>query len=72
MSKDRKSPYDNVNMTNIRNDERLRIQMVVIREMIERNHISLEKIDDTHKLTDVMTVKGSSKTLLTDVSKSER
>ena len=69
MSKDRKSPYDNVNMTNIRNDERLRIQMVVIREMIERNHISLEKIDDTHKLTDVMTVKGSSKTLLTDVLK---
>ena len=70
MSKDdRKSPYDNVNMTNIRNDERLRIQMAVIREMIERNHISLEKIDDTHKLTDVMTVKGSSKTLLTDVLK---
>ena len=32
-------------MANIINDEKLRIQMAVIREMIERNHINLQKIN---------------------------
>ena len=64
-----KSLYDNVNKANIINDERLRIQMAVIREMIERNHINLQKINNKHQLADVLSEKGASNTLLTDVLK---
>ena len=43
--------------------------MAVIREMIERNHINLQKINNKHQLADVLSEKGASNTLLTDVLK---
>lgn len=43
--------------------------MAVVREMMERNEIGLEQIDNKHQLADVLTKKGTPNVLLIDVLK---
>lgn len=53
-----KSLYGANNTTNIINNKRLRIEMRVVKEMIERSEISLVWIDNKHWLADIDKERG--------------
>ena len=53
-----KSLYGANNTTNIINNKRLRIEMGVVKEMIERSEISLVCIDNKHWLADIDKERG--------------
>ena len=64
---DSKDLYDAVNITNIISDKRLKIEMVVLREMVDNNRIKLEWITKDYQLEDVLTKKGASDEQLIEV-----
>ena len=66
---DSKGLYDAVNTTNSISDKRLRIEMAVVREMVEKNEIKLDWISKEYQLADVLTKKGASCEMLIDVIK---
>ena len=53
-----KSLYGANNTTNIINNKRLRIEMGVVKEMIERSEINLVWIDNKHWLADIHKERG--------------
>lgn len=53
-----KSLYGANNTTNITNDKRLTTEMGVVKEMIERNEISLVWIDNKHWFADIDKERG--------------
>ena len=66
---DSKGLYDAVNTTNTINDKRLRIEMAIVREMVENSEIALQWIKKGYQLADVFTKSGASSELLIEVLK---
>ena len=64
---DSKGLYDAVNTTNTINDKRLRIEMAIVREMVENSEIAWIKKE--YQLADVFTKSGASSELLIEVLK---
>ena len=54
---DSKGLYDAVNTTNITRDKQLRIEMAVVREMVDNKEIKLEWITKDYQLADILTKK---------------
>ena len=54
---DSKGLYDAVNTTNITRDKQLRIEMAVVREMVDNKEIKLEWITKDYQLADMLTKK---------------
>ena len=57
---DNKSLYDAAHTTRIISDTRLRVEMSIVREMIEKKEITLSWIKSTDQVADVLTKEGSS------------
>ena len=64
---DNKSLFEAVHTWNAISDKRLRVEMAVAREKVEREEIKLEWIDSNSQLADILTKKGGSKRNLIDV-----
>ena len=57
---DNKSLFDAVHTLKTINDKRLRIEMAMIREMVEKNEIKIKWIKSEEQLADVLTKNGAS------------
>ena len=58
---DSKGLYDAVNTTNITSDKQLKIEMAVVREMVDNKEIKLELITKDYHLADMLTKKATHK-----------
>ena len=64
---DNKSLYDAVGTTNVLSEKRLRIDMAVLRELMEQKELLVEWIPAKSQLADVLTKQGASKEKLQSV-----
>ena len=67
---DSRSLFETSGSTKSINDKRLRVEVSAIREMIQKNEITIEWIDGKHQISDVLTKKGASPFSLMNVLKS--
>ena len=61
---DNRSLFQAAHSTNTLNDKRLRIEMSIVREMLERKEINLTWVETKEQLADVLTKNGASNTKL--------
>ena len=64
---DNRSLFQAAHTTNTLSDKRLRIEMSIVREMIERGELELVWVEAKHQLADVLTKKGASSASLLEV-----
>ena len=67
---DNKSLYEVVNTSNLLMDKRLRVEISSLREMVEKDKVSVKWVNAAEQLADVLTKKGASKKKLIHVLKS--
>ena len=61
---DNRSLFQAAHSTNTLNDKRLRIEMSIVREMLERKEINLTWVETKEQIADVLTKNGASNTKL--------
>ena len=61
---DNKSLFQAAHSSNTISDKRLRVEMSIVREMLEKKEMELAWVDTKEQLADVLTKKGASSQLL--------